>query len=437
MCRLPAAVLCRAPGLVAISFDHSGRTTSAYAGLRDATSTDPISLDTTLWMASMSKSAVSLAALVLVERESFDMDSNAKLAEVLPELKLGNGESLDKIFDGKDEKGEWKTRSAKVGITLRHLLLHTSGLGYFFTSEEDAMQHEPLGPLPPVTTGAESAFNVVRSFEAGEKFLYGCSTDWVARFIERKTGLTLRAALKTLIFDPLGVPSDQLDLYRSEGMNENCSAIHAKVAPGTFIPIPFDTPQFDVPPPGFVPLASAGLWGYVPLYFFLDSTTHDLNHLSGSTLPAWVEFLQCLLHESAPSSGGPPLISKKLWDEATQDGLGPMGVKLPPLVLTTADPQLCSNLGVYSEAMDETVEEKEGWTMLSTVVNKTKSRSGKSVGAHGWAGLSNSYYFVDPEAGVGGVIVAQFLPFADEEMLKLRDEFESLIYRQLECAVEV
>mgnify|MGYP001565184868 CR=1 FL=1 len=51
-----------------------------------------------------------------------------------------------------------------------------------------------------------------------------------------------------------------------------------------------------------------------------------------------------------------------------------------------------------------------------------------SVGTLAWAGLANSYYFVDPNAGVGGVILAQFLPFADPGMLAARDEFTQLVY---------
>ena len=75
-------------------------------------------LDTTVWMASMSKAAVSLAALVLVEQHGVSLDSNEALAEMLPELKLGNGGPVDMIFDGKDAQGQWKLRRAKVGITL-------------------------------------------------------------------------------------------------------------------------------------------------------------------------------------------------------------------------------------------------------------------------------------------------------------------------------
>lgn len=52
-----------------------------------------------------------------------------------------------------------------------------------------------------------------------------------------------------------------------------------------------------------------------------------------------------------------------------------------------------------------------------------------SVGTIGWAGIMNSYYFVDAHAGVGGVILAQLLPFADPAMMTVRDQFDKLVYK--------
>lgn len=58
------------------------------------------------------------------------IDSHAELVKVLPELKLGSGGDISRVFDGRGENGKLKTREAIVGVTLRHLLEHTSGLGY-------------------------------------------------------------------------------------------------------------------------------------------------------------------------------------------------------------------------------------------------------------------------------------------------------------------
>ncbi|KAK4702259.1 hypothetical protein P7C70_g3966, partial [Phenoliferia sp. Uapishka_3] len=94
-----------APGLVAVAFSRAHGVTALAAGGHTApTGNHPMDLNTTCWMASMSKAVNSLAALVLVEKHNFNLDCNDALAEVLPELKLGNGMETDFIFDGKDEE---------------------------------------------------------------------------------------------------------------------------------------------------------------------------------------------------------------------------------------------------------------------------------------------------------------------------------------------
>lgn len=126
-----------APGLIAIVFDRKGELASGAAGVRNTATKDPITLDTVCWTASMSKTIVSVAALALVDRMSprFDLDSHDALAAVLPELKLGSCHPTDTIFVAGEYGGKREVRPAEVGITLRHLLLHTAGFGYEFTSE--------------------------------------------------------------------------------------------------------------------------------------------------------------------------------------------------------------------------------------------------------------------------------------------------------------
>ena len=88
------------------------------------------------------------------------------------------------------------------------------------------------------------------------------ATDWVGRFIERLSGLTLREAYQTLVFDPLGISADTLSVFRTSKLDKNKSSMSAKVGDGQFISIPFDTPQHEgVSPDGFAPVASAPLWG--------------------------------------------------------------------------------------------------------------------------------------------------------------------------------
>jgi CubicO group peptidase (beta-lactamase class C family) len=49
-----------------------------------------------------------------------------------------------------------------------------------------------------------------------------------------------------------------------------------------------------------------------------------------------------------------------------------------------------------------------------------------------WAGLGNTYFWVDPASRMCGVILTQILPFADEKVLVLYDAFETAVYAQVQ-----
>jgi CubicO group peptidase (beta-lactamase class C family) len=55
----------------------------------------------------------------------------------------------------------------------------------------------------------------------------------------------------------------------------------------------------------------------------------------------------------------------------------------------------------------------------------------RGAGSLAWAGLGNTYFWIDPGAGVAGVILMQFLPFADPKSLALLDAFEEALYAAL------
>src|SRR5262249_31590332 len=53
----------------------------------------------------------------------------------------------------------------------------------------------------------------------------------------------------------------------------------------------------------------------------------------------------------------------------------------------------------------------------------------RSAGSLSWGGINNTYFWLDPKRGVAGVILMQFLPFADPRALELYAEFERGVYR--------
>jgi len=65
---------------------------------------------------------------------------------------------------------------------------------------------------------------------------------------------------------------------------------------------------------------------------------------------------------------------------------------------------------------------------LSFMINPEQTAAGRSAGSLAWAGLANSYYWIDPAKGIAGVFATQILPFADTKALALFEDFERAVY---------
>lgn len=70
--------------------------------------------------------------------------------------------------------------------------------------------------------------------------------------------------------------------------------------------------------------------------------------------------------------------------------------------------------------------------VLSFMINTEEAPSGRSTGSLAWAGLANSYFWIDLTKGISGVYATQVLPFADTRALPLFLAFESEVYPNLQ-----
>jgi CubicO group peptidase (beta-lactamase class C family) len=68
---------------------------------------------------------------------------------------------------------------------------------------------------------------------------------------------------------------------------------------------------------------------------------------------------------------------------------------------------------------------------LSFMINEAEAPTGRPKGSLAWAGLANSYFWIDPTNGIGGVYISQVIPFADRKSLPLYLDFETAVYRNL------
>jgi methyl acetate hydrolase len=150
--------------------------------------------DTPCQIASMTKALVSVAAMQLVEQGRLKLD--APIGDVLPEL------ADPQVLSGFDAAGRPQLRPAKHPLTLRHLLTHTSGFGYFFIHPEVLQYFGAVGMPKP---GSLDSLRMPLMFDPGERWEYSVSTDWVGLAVEAVTGERLGDYMAREVFGPIGM----------------------------------------------------------------------------------------------------------------------------------------------------------------------------------------------------------------------------------------
>ena len=189
------------PGVVAMVGDREGTLYEGVYGRMSVERDEPVRADTMFWIASMTKAVVSVAALQLIERGELELEQ--PVADILPsfgELPILEG------FDGDAPR----LRAATRPVTIRHLLTHTSGCGYWFDNPDVLRYHRVTG-VPDPLSGSAEMLRVPRLFEAGERWEYGTSVDWLGLVVEKLGGADLDTHLRAHICEPLGMLDTTFD----------------------------------------------------------------------------------------------------------------------------------------------------------------------------------------------------------------------------------
>ena len=116
------------PGIVAMVADSDGILYSGAFGNRDVANKTPMTVDTIFRIASMTKPVTSAAVMMLVQQGDVSLED--PIADYLPAF-----ESPEVFVDFNFADKTYTKRPATTAITIRHLLTHTSGLGYTFDSK--------------------------------------------------------------------------------------------------------------------------------------------------------------------------------------------------------------------------------------------------------------------------------------------------------------
>ena len=280
---------------------------------------------------------------------------------------------------------------SKRPITLRHLLTHTAGFAYPVWDEALGRYIKASG-TPPGNTGKLASLRLPLVFDPGERWEYGINLDWAGRVVEAVSGLPLEVYFRQHIFAPLGMADT--DYAISAAQRSRLVSVHQRKEAGSLEPI--------VPPdPPWREFWSGGGG--------LNSTGRD-----------YLVFLQMLLHQGR--FNGAQLLRPQTVALMGQNQIGDIRAG----ILKTAVPETSNDVDFFPGMVCK-------WG-LGYMLTPQPGPNGRSAGSVTWAGVYNTYYWLDPQKRIAGVFLTQILPFADHKAVALYGEFESGIYGALKAA---
>jgi CubicO group peptidase (beta-lactamase class C family) len=326
-------------------------------------------------IASMTKPVTSVAIMMLVERGKLKIDD--------PVSKYLDGyDKLQVITKFNPADATYETRRAKTVMTIRHLLSHTSGIGYGFTNPIE-------NALTAKTKKGEWELPLLD--DPGTKFNYSASTRVLGFVVEKLTGSPLESWYHEHIFEPLGMMDTS---YAVAADKQSRLAPQYPRFPGTITPLP---------PATVATTPAAPFRGDGGLY---------------STVEDYGKFVRMLLNGG--TLNGKKILSEQSVKMMGQNAIGPIFVELQP----DADKQRTKPfpLGAGKDKFGL------GFQIAS---DDPRTKGFRSPGSMSWAGIFNTEFWVDPITHVGGVHMMQLLPFYDDGAIRALRGFEETVYKNI------
>ena len=359
------------PGVVVAVVNKEGTLYHEAFGVSSTVRRTPMAKDTIFNMASMTKPVTSVAIMMLVDEGKLKLDD--EVAKYLPKYR---NPLVITAFN--DADGSYATRPAKRPITIRHLLTHTSGIGYGFASPT-------LTKIMQRTM--QSEMDVPLLFEPGESWAYGASTRVLGNVVEVISGQKIDAFLESRILRPLGMFDTSYLVPPAK--YPRVVAVNARGADGTFV---------ERPTPATLPAQVAGDGG-------LYGTASDYGL-----------FLRMLLNRG--KLGDVRILSERSAKTMFETHTGRVVVQPQQ----SAIPALSRNFPLGAG--------KDRWG-LGFQLAAEKAPNRRAPGSGTWAGIYNTHFFIDPGTEVGVIVMMQTLPFYDEASMKVYAGVEEAVYRNL------
>lgn len=360
------------PGVVCAAAGPSELLDTTSLGTVAFGSAEPMALDTTFWIASITKLVTAVAVLQLVEQGSLGL--NDDVARHLP------------WFENLQVLTEAGLTPAPRPVTVRQLLTHTAGFGYETWSRPLA-DHVSRQGLPAARTGLRCSLERPLLFPPGAKWNYGIGMDWAGLLVERVTGRSLFDHLRCHVFDPLGMASTSFTPRQGAAR----AVVHSRQADGSALRTPIDPNpdrEFDS--------GGAGLY----------STTRDVLRL-----------LQSILRASRGSQN--EILQPKTVGKARRNQIGLLEVR-----------DLLSNAPDRSRDLAPFSGRRRKWSFLGMLhVDAEPGR--RAAGSVSWAGVANTFFWIDFKAEVAAVVFTQSLPFLDPRVVAMVERYEDLLYARI------
>lgn len=329
-------------------------------GMADNQTNKALKKDDIFRIASMSKAITSTAVMMLWEEGKFMLDD--PISKYIPEFKKP---TVLKTFTFKDST--YTTEPAKSEITIRHLLTHTSGLGYGVIDGDERFKamYKKAGIVDLFTTEPVKIGDNIKKLaklplhhNPGEKYTYSEGLDVLGYFIEVVSGMTFDEFLRKRMFEPLGM--NDTYFYLPDAKKDRLVAIQ-KPENGKWVRYPNTFYDVDYPIKGAKSFYSGGAG--------LSSTAKD-----------YAMFLQMYLNGG--EYNGKRFLSR-----------------------TTIDAILSNQVGDLLGGANGDTSYGLAFGLLQEKGNDKGGRG--STGTFDWGGYFNTNYFADPKEKIIGVLMKQ------------------------------
>jgi len=367
------------PNVVATATNADGPIYEGAFGPKAVGKPDPVTVDTLYRIASMTKMVTTVAALQLVENGLIDLD------EAVPKYRP---EFADlKVLDGWDGD-EPRLRDPKTFATVRQLVTHTSGLGYWFWNA-DLVRWEAKTGTANTLAGTADAFTAPLVADPGTRVEYGTNTDWLGLVVEAASGQTLDAYVDEHILGPLGM--EQTTFHPTDQQRENLSAVHLRGE-------------------------ESGRWEATSVDWNAAPDWWPGGHGLYCAPSEYLRFQRMLLNNGTVD--GTQILQAKTVEDAFANQIGNLDW---PEAIATAEPPTTADFNAGP-----------GYKFGLGLLRNTEDIEGmRRAGSGAWAGIFNTHFWVDRTTGVSGALYTQTLPFVEPAVFQVYIDFEKALYASL------